>query len=196
MDAFARALELGCKPHIQGAERKDGQSAFHAGAFLKPCASKSIPWLSMDTLHPPRSFGPVAQKQSMRSMAAKVDLCRAIDSVLNTRGQNALKSHDPCTLTRSRRLHQTIHTASHEDIDYGQLQSNPFPPGIFDDITRVLRFGNLGTCVAISRGQAEKLHLDLHDDNAIYTSIMVLGEPGELWDSSRHQGHLYLPTLG
>jgi hypothetical protein len=30
----------------------------------------------------------------------------------------------------------------------------------------------------------------------IYTSLMVLGNPGELWDTSRHQGHLYLPTLG
>jgi hypothetical protein len=49
---------------------------------------------------------------------------------------------------------------------------------------------------AISRGQAEKLHLDLDDDSAIYTSIMVLGKSGELWNSSRHQGHLYLPTLG
>jgi hypothetical protein len=29
--------------------------------------------------------------------------------------------------------------------------------------------------VAISCGQAEKLHLDLNDDIAIYTSIMVLG---------------------
>jgi hypothetical protein len=94
--------------------------------------------------------------------------------VLNTRGQNALERHDPRTLTRSRRLHQAIRTASHEDIDYGRLQSNPIPPGIFDDITCVLRFGNLGTCVATSRGQAEKLHLDLNDDNAIYTSIMVL----------------------
>ncbi|RSH95837.1 hypothetical protein EHS25_000930 [Saitozyma podzolica] len=25
---------------------------------------------------------------------------------------------------------------------------------------------------------------------------MVLGKPGELWNSTRHQGHLYLPTLG
>jgi hypothetical protein len=49
---------------------------------------------------------------------------------------------------------------------------------------------------AISRGQAEKLHLDLDDDSAIYTSIMVLGKPRELWNSSHHQGHLYLPTLG
>jgi hypothetical protein len=196
LDAFARALELGCKPHIQGAERTDGQSAFHAGAFLKPCASKSLPWVSMDTLQPPRSSGPAAQQHSMRRMAAMVDICLAIDSVLNTRGQNALKRHDPRTLTRSRRLHQTIRAASHEDIDYGRLESNPFPPGVLDDITRVLRFGNLGTCVAISRGQAEKLHLDLNDDNAIYTSIMVLGKPGELWHSSRHQGHLYLPTLG
>jgi hypothetical protein len=28
-----------------------------------------------------------------------VDLCLAIDSVLNRRGQNALKRHDPRTLT-------------------------------------------------------------------------------------------------
>lgn len=48
----------------------------------------------------------------------------------------------------------------------------------------------------ISCGQVEKLHLDLNDDNTNYTSIMVLGRPGELWDSSRYQGHLHLPTLG
>ncbi|RSH85470.1 hypothetical protein EHS25_004866 [Saitozyma podzolica] len=189
LDAFARALE--------GAERTDGQSAFHAGAFLKPCASKSIPWVSMDTLQPPRSSGQVAQEQSMRRMAAMIDLCLAIDSVLNTRGQSTLKRHDPRTFTRSRRLHHAICTTSpQEAIDYGLLQCNPFPPGVFDDITRVLRFGNLGTCVAISRGQAEKLHLDLNDDNAIYTSVMVLGNPGDLWDSFRHQGHPYLPSLG
>jgi hypothetical protein len=117
--------------------------------------------------------------------------------VLNTRGQSTLKRHDPSTLTRSRLLHHATRTTPpQEAIDYGRLQLNPFPPGVFDDITRVLRFGNLGTCVAISRGQAEKLHLDLNDDNAIYTSVMVLVNPGELWDSPRHQGHLYLPTVG
>ncbi|RSH80069.1 hypothetical protein EHS25_007338 [Saitozyma podzolica] len=39
------------------------------------------------------------------------------------------------------------------------------------------------------------LRLDLNDDNANYTSIMVLGRYDELWDSSRYQGH-HLPTLG
>ncbi|GFZ50317.1 hypothetical protein JCM24511_08073 [Saitozyma sp. JCM 24511] len=85
---------------------------------------------------------------------------------------------------------------ANQAIDYGWLQSNPFPPGIFADITRVLRFGNLGTSVAISGGQGEKLDLDLNHDNAIYTSIMVLDKPEELWNSSRHQGRLFLPTLG
>jgi hypothetical protein len=83
LDAFARALELGCKPHIQGAESTDGRSAFHAGAFLKPCASKSLPWVFMDKLQPLRSSGPATQQHSMPRMAAMVDLCLAIDSVLN-----------------------------------------------------------------------------------------------------------------
>jgi hypothetical protein len=60
----------------------------------------------------------------------------------------------------------------------------------------VLRFGNLGTCVAIGRGQSEKLHLDLNDNNSLYTSIMVLGDKSDPWDDSRNQGSLYLPTLG
>ncbi|RSH85498.1 hypothetical protein EHS25_004894 [Saitozyma podzolica] len=49
---------------------------------------------------------------------------------------------------------------------------------------------------AVGRQRSSHLDLDLNDDNAIYTSTMVLGKPGELWNSTRHQGHLYLPTLG
>jgi hypothetical protein len=108
-------------------------------------------------------------------MEAMVNLCLAIDSVLNTRGQRALKAHDPKALTRSRQLHNTIRTQSQNVIDYGRLQSQPLPAAQLQDVTKVLRFGNLGTCVAIGRGQSEKLHLDLNDNNALYTSIMVLG---------------------
>jgi hypothetical protein len=59
-----------------------------------------------------------------------------------------------------------------------------------------LQFGNLGTCVAIGRGQSEKLHLDLNDNNALYTSIMVLGDKTKPWNNRQHQGSFYLPTLG
>ena len=129
-------------------------------------------------------------------MEAMVKLCLAIDSVLNTRGQRALKALDPKALSRSRQLHNTIRSQSNHVIDYGRLQSHPLSVTHLEDVTKILRFGNLGTCVAIGRGQSEKLHLDLNDNNALYTSIMVLGDKTKPWNTSRHQGSLYLPTLG
>jgi len=63
-------------------------------------------------------------------------------------------------------------------------------------VTKILRFGNLGICVAIGRGHSEKLHLDLHDNNTLYTSIMVTGAKTKPWNNSHHQGSSYLPTLG
>jgi hypothetical protein len=99
-------------------------------------------------------------------------------------------------LSRSRQLHNTIRTQTHDAIDYGRLRSHPLPPSTIEDVSKVLRFGNLGTCVAIGRGQSEKLHLDLNDNNALYTSIMVLGDKTKPWNNSHHQGSLYLPTLG
>lgn len=200
VDRIVKALDVanqvGCRPHIHGAERSDGFSAFHAGAFLKPSATKSLPWVSNDTLQPPSSTGHKSQQQSAIRMEAMVKLCLAIDSVLNTRGQRALKAHDPKALSRSRQLHKTIRSQSHHAIDYGRLQSHPLSVTHLEDVTKILRFGNLGTCVAIGRGQSEKLHLDLNDNNALYTSIMVLGDKTKPWNTSRHQGSLYLPTLG
>lgn len=64
------------------------------------------------------------------------------------------------------------------------------------DIDHAFRFGNLGTCIAIGRGQSEKLHLDLHDDNKTYTVIMNCGEEGNGWERGEERGSLYLPTLG
>jgi hypothetical protein len=196
LHALDHANQLGCRPHIHGAERSDGFSAFHAGAFLKPSATKSMPWVSNDTLQPPTSSGQRSLEQSTRRMTAMVKLCLAIDSVLNTRGQRALKAHDPKALARSRQLHQTIRSQADGAIDYGRLSTQPAPSDILSDFTKVLRFGNLGTCVAIGRGQSEKLHLDLNDNNSLYTSIMILGDKGRQWNTDRHQGSLYLPTLG
>jgi len=190
------AISVGCRPHIHGAERSSGFSAFHAGAFLKPSATKSLPWVSNDTLQPPSSIGHKSQQQSAIRMEAMVNLCQAIDSVLNTRGQRALKAHDPKALSRSRQLHHTIRSQSQNVIDYGRLRSHPLPATQLQDVTKILRFGNLGTCVAIGRGQSEKLHLDLNDNNALYTSIMVLGDKTKQWNANHHQGSLYLPTLG
>jgi len=59
-----------------------------------------------------------------------------------------------------------------------------------------LRFGNLGTTVAIGRGQSEKLHLDVHDDEELPTILMVLGKENEDWDHSDGKGDILLPTLG
>jgi hypothetical protein len=196
LDALEEAFRLGCKPHIHGAERSDGFSAFHAGAFFKPCATKTIPWVSNDVLQPPTSSGRKSQAQATRRMTAMVNLCLAIDSVLNTRGQSVLKKHDPKALTRSRRLHQSIRQQGQEEIDFGRLANAPSIQPDTKELTSVLRFGNLGTCVAIGRGQSEKLHLDLNDNNSLYTSIMVLGDKSDPWDDSRNQGSLYLPTLG
>ena len=196
IQALDAANQVGCRPHIHGAERSDGFSAFHAGAFMKPSATKLLPWVSNDTVQPPSSAGPKSQQQSAIRMEAMVKLCMAIDSVLNTRGQRVLKTHDPKALSRSRQLHNTIRSQSHNVIDYGRLQSHPVPPNTLGDVSKVLRFGNLGTCVAIGRGQSEKLHLDLNDTNTLYTSIMVLGDRAKQWNTSRHQGSLYLPTLG
>jgi hypothetical protein len=44
-----------------------------------PALQRPVPWVSWDTLQPPRSSGKVAQENSMRRMAAMVDLCLAID---------------------------------------------------------------------------------------------------------------------
>jgi len=125
-----------------------------------------------------------------------VKLCLAIDSVLNTRGQRALKAHDPEALSRSRQLHNTVRSQSHHALDYGRLQSQPIPAAELPKMTRILRFDNLGTCVAIERGQSEKLHLDLNDNNALSPSTMVLGNRIKQWNISRHQGYLFLPVLG
>lgn len=78
---------------------------------------------------------------------------------------------------------------------YGHCQKSYWSP-LFGAVSRTLRFGNPGTCVAIDRDQFENHHLDWNDNNAFYTSIMVLGDETKSRNSSHYQGSLYLSTLG
>ena len=50
--------------------------------------------------------------------------------------------------------------------------------------------------VALGRGQSEKIHLDLHDDNQVYTIILNCGRQSQPWNRTKQQGSLNLPTLG
>jgi hypothetical protein len=57
------------------------------------------------------------------------------------------------------------------------MREHPLPSQLerFDTRWPFLRFGNLGTTVAIGRRQSEKLHLDVRDDEELPTILMVLG---------------------
>ena len=77
-----------------------------------------------------------------------------------------------------------------------QQEDLPDTPRPMDGPTELLRFGNIATCLAFANGQSEKLHLDLHDDRHLYTTLLVLGRQGGDWDRSTGRGDLLLPTLG
>lgn len=124
-------------------------------------------------------------------------LCKSIDNLVNGRLQRLLKQLSPTLLGKYRefaRLRQSTNRVIRHDLDTSQLPAdlqrysvNKWP---------FLRFGNLGTTVAIGRGQSEKLHLDVHDDEELPTILMVLGDPANDWDHSAGQGDIILPTLG
>ena len=218
MDRIVKALDfanpVGCWPYIRGAERSDGFSAFHAGVFLKPSATKSLPWVLNDTLQPPTSTGHKSQRQSAIRMQAMVKLCLAIDSVLNTRGQRALMAHDPRALSRSRQLHNTIRSQSHHAIDYGRLQIHPLPATELEDVTRILRFGNLGSDLcshwprsireASSRFERQQCIIYQHhgtrrqDQTMEQQATPRLLLPSDTWDHStnEHWGYGLLQCIG
>jgi hypothetical protein len=98
LQALDTANQAGCKPYIHGAERLDGFSTYHIGASLKPTATKAKPWVSKDTI---QSSNSNSSSHLIIRMDAMVKLCFAIDSVLNTQGQKALKRHNPRTLTQA-----------------------------------------------------------------------------------------------
>lgn len=197
MNAMAKAIAAGCKPFItKKKERTDGAPAYHLGAIKRACASHSTPWITKDTIQPPTSDSVAAISAAESRMTAMVELCLAIDSVLNTRGQSALEAEDPKALERSRRLHDMLKAEMGHSVDCGRLLTHPVDADLMQQVSQVIRFGNLGTAVAVSQGQSEKLHIDVNDHNAMYTSIIVLGHKDDPWDSSENRGSLHLPTLG
>ena len=92
------------------------------------------------------------------------------------------------TLTATQ-IPNTLHSTTPIGSTHHQRPASSLGP-------RVLRFGNLGTTVAIGRGQSEKLHLDVHDEEKLPTILMVLTKEGEDWDHSDGKGDIILPTLG
>ncbi|KAL7419505.1 hypothetical protein Q5752_005416 [Cryptotrichosporon argae] len=112
-----------------------------------------------------------------RTQAVK-NAMTVLDKVRN-RAQNLLKAYDWPALQRSHALHRSVVRR----VD--KL-----------DTWRMLRFDNLATCVAIARGQSERLHLDLHDAASLHTVVIVLASGEETWATDRGQGNLVLPTLG
>ena len=64
------------------------------------------------------------------------------------------------------------------------------------DVMQMLRFGNVATMAAFTKGQAERLHFDLHDHPGMVVTLLVLARAGGDWDHSDGKGDLLLKTLG
>jgi hypothetical protein len=126
-----------------------------------------------------------------------MSLCKSLDNLVNGRIQRLLSKVSPMLLAKFRefaRLRQAGDKIIYHDMDSKALPVDLQKYGT--DNWPFLRFGNLGTTVAIGRGQSEKLHLDVHDDEELPTILMVLGNKDNDWDHSEGQGDIVLPTLG
>lgn len=120
-------------------------------------------------------------------------LCKSIDNMVNGRVQGLLRHIAPGLLASCREFARQRRES--DVIIKHDMPLQPLP-GTELDNWPMLRFGNLGTTVAIGRGQSEKLHLDVHDSETLPTILMVLGAEGDDWDHSDGKGDLKLPTLG
>lgn len=215
INSLASAEEAGCRPHInplkkakakaiqrqkqglpplaEGGSRSDYEVPFHIGIFKHPSQVFTQPWVTRDTLQGMRGDGATRKLRVTRMM----ELCKSIDNLVNGRVQRLLRDIAPDVLSKYRkfaRLRATSDRIIKHDMDQHDLPDNLQK---FDaNRWPFLRFGNLGTTVAIGRGQSEKLHLDVHDDEELPTILMVLGRDGEDWDHSDGNGDIILPTLG
>ena len=193
LDTLQSALRLGCRPFVKGIERTDGGSAHHPGIFLKPSQLKT-PWVSRDTLQP--HSNPRVTSERREAMLA---LCAAVDKVANTAVKRHMRRLDEPTYRRHHRVKRLLKIGEATgglDTRGLSLDDMPNKPRQMDETTELLRFGNIATCLAFANGQSEKLHLDLHDDRQLYTTLLVLGRQGADWDRSTGRGDLLLPTLG
>lgn len=213
--AMADAEAVGCHPHInplkkaqakarkrerlglpalpQGGSRSDYEVPFHIGVFKHPSRIFDQPWITKDTLQGLSGDTKTRQVRIDKMMG----LCKSLDNLVNGRLQRLIGKVSPSLLDKYRqfaRLRQTTDKVIRHDMDQRDL-----PAGLDKySVNRwpFLRFGNLGTTVAIGRGQSEKLHLDVHDDEELPTILMVLGKEGQDWDHSDGKGDIILPTLG
>lgn len=192
--AKARKRErLGLPPMPGGGSRSDYEVPFHIGVFKHPSRIFTQPWITKDTLQ-----GLSGDKETRQLRIGKMmGLCKSLDNLVNGRLQRLIGDLSPTLLSKYRqfaRLRATTDKIIRHDMDNRDLPAelqrysvNRWP---------FLRFGNLGTTVAIGRGQSEKLHLDVHDDEELPTILMVLGKEGQDWDHSDGKGDIILPTLG
>lgn len=193
-EAVARKRQrLGLDPLPTGGSRSDYEVPFHIGVFKHPSPMFDQPWVTKDTL---QGLSGRTEKRQVK-VEKMMGLCKSLDNLVNGRLQRLIKGISPELLSKYRqfaRLRATTDKIIRHDMDDGDL-----PPELQRySVNRwpFLRFGNLGTTVAIGRGQSEKLHLDVHDDEELPTILMVLGKEGEDWDHSDGKGDILLPTLG
>jgi len=215
MTAMADAEAAGCQPHIDplkkaqakarkrermglpplpvGGSRSDYEVPFHIGVFKHPTPLYDRPWITKDTLQGTSGDTKVRKEKIDKMMT----FCKSLDNLVNGRLQRLIRHKSPETYKKfqayARLRHSTSNIIRH-DFDQKDL------PAELDkysaDKWPFLRFGNLGSAVAIGRGQSEKLHLDVNDDKELPTILMVLGSPDNDWDHSQGQGDILLPTLG
>lgn len=213
--AMADAEEVGCKPNINplkraqavarrrerkglaplptGGSRSDYEVPFHIGVFKHPSNVFSQPWVTKDTLQGLSGNTKTRQVRLEKMMG----LCKSLDNLVNGRIQRLIASISPDLLAKYRQFARL--RSSTDKIIRHDMDDRDLPPDLDKygaNRWPFLRFGNLGTTVAIGRGQSEKLHLDVHDSEELPTILMVLGKQGEDWDHSNGDGDIILPTLG
>jgi len=188
LDSMAEAEAAGCKPHINplkkaqaqarkrernglpplstGGSRSDYEIPFHVGVFKHPSRVFTQPWITRDTLQGLSGDGRLREVRMGKMMA----LCRSLDNLVNGRVQRLLSRISPKVLLQFRDFARL--RASSKEVAQHDMRQHPLPAHLerFDTRWPFLRFGNLGTTVAIGRGQSEKLHLDVHDDEELPTT--------------------------
>ena len=167
---------VGCRPFVSAIERTDGGAAHHPGIFLKPSQIKT-PWVTNDTLQ--LHSNPKVTQQRRQAM---LQLCAAIDKVANTVVKRQMRRLDEPTYKRhhrTKRLPKLGKAAGLVDTRGLDMDDLPQKPRQMDETLELLRFGNIATCLAFTNGQSEKLHLDLHNDCHLYTTLLVLGKEGD-----------------
>ena len=166
---------------------------FHIGVFKHPSRIFTEPWITKDTL---QGFHGTQAARLLR-VGKMMGLCKSLDNLVNCRVQRFLKKVSAPTLSKFHQYARLRSTSKH--IIQHDIATHELPEDLQSYTVNhwpFLRFGNLGTTVAIGRGQSEKLHLDVHDDEELPTILMVLGNPANDWDHSDGSGDILLPTLG